>query len=85
MTAVGAQSGHPKHRLRPVRDALWPAQWIAAVFPRPSVPAIATMGVRCPNERNPIFFMQAIYGCPEWFAMPMCRMVKSVYHPFESA
>jgi hypothetical protein len=26
-------------------------------------------GVRCPNERNPIFFMQAIYGCPERLAI----------------
>jgi hypothetical protein len=54
MSASGAQSGHPKHRLRPVRDALWPAQWIAVVFLRPSGPASATRasGVRTREIRS---------------------------------
>jgi hypothetical protein len=41
--------------------------------------------VQCPNERNPIFFMQAIYGWRSGLRLPMCRMVESVYHPLESA
>jgi hypothetical protein len=42
-------------------------------------------GVQCPNERNPIFFIRPIYGCPACFAMSMCTMVEGVYHPAESA
>jgi hypothetical protein len=43
-------------------------------------------GAQCPNESNPIFFIQTIYGHPARFAIvDMARWWKAFYYRIESA
>ena len=32
-------------------------------------------GVQCPHEGKPIFFILAVYRCPDWLRLSMCRSV----------